>query len=55
MVWENLKALSRDKLTEALGDVLEKRQILALMARRDLLVERIQQRIDQQGEAEILF
>lgn len=54
-VWENLKTLDRDTLTRTLGDVLEKRQILALLTRRDLLVEDLQQRIDQQGEAEVLF
>ena len=35
-----LEALTADSLAQALGDVLDQRQLAAILARRDLLLER---------------
>lgn len=54
-VVESLRALTLDDLRENLGPWLSKAQINALWARRNLLLELIDRRIADQGEAAVLF
>ena len=54
-LWENLQELDRDVLKKEFKGVLSGDQIKALMARRDLLVQHIQKRIDEKGEGTVLF
>lgn len=53
-VWDKLVQLDRSLLEERLGDYLSRSQISAILARRDLLLDHLQQRIDQYGEELIL-
>lgn len=54
-VWDRLRQLNRTEVEERLGDLLNKVQIKALMARRDLLVRYLEKRIADQGEDKVLF
>ena len=54
-VWEGLKRLDRELLEEELKEALGRAEIVALLARRDLLVAHLQNLIDQKGEAGVLF
>ena len=52
---ENLKALKADDLTAKTQKYLTKDQIQAVMARRDLIVERFNQLIKEKGESAVLY
>ena len=52
---ENLKALKADDLTGKTKKYLTKDQIQAVMARRDLIVERFNQLIKEKGESAVLY
>ena len=54
-LWGNLQELDREALKKEFKGVLTGGQIKALMTRRDLLVQHIQQKIDEKGEATVLF
>ena len=54
-LWRALKALDQARLDESLGPFLSKYEINALLARRDKLVEHIQDLIDEWGEVHVLF
>jgi hypothetical protein len=50
-----LRALDEPTLVSAVGDVLEREQIRGLLARRDVIVQHYQTRIDQFGEPAVLY
>jgi hypothetical protein len=50
-----MKELNAPQLTEVMGKSLTKEEIVALLARRDVLVKLIEGRIAQFGEDKILF
>ena len=52
---ERLEALDTDSLTDALGDLLSKSQIKALLKRRDLILVRADKLIELKGEEMILL
>ena len=54
-LWENLQKLDREVLKKECKGLLSGGQIKALIARRDLLVQHIQKRIDEKGEGSVLF
>ena len=54
-LWEKLQELDREVLKQECKGLLNGGQIGALMARRDLLVQHIQKRIDEKGESAVLF
>ncbi len=54
-LWEKLQELDREVLKQECKGVLSGGQIKALMARRDLLVQHIQKKIDEKGEGTVLF
>jgi hypothetical protein len=54
-VLETLRALSTEDAAAALGPWLTKRQIKALMERRDRIVELAERRVSAQGEDAVLF
>jgi hypothetical protein len=54
-LFEKLKALNQDELTEKTKHYLNKDEVKALMARRDKIVEQIQKLIAEKGENEVLY
>ena len=54
-LWKNLQELDREVLKKEFKGLLSGGQIKALMARRDLLVQHIQKKIDEKGEGTVLF
>lgn len=54
-LFEKLKALKQDELTEKTKRFLNKDEIKALMARRDKIVEQIQKLIAEKGESQVLY
>jgi hypothetical protein len=54
-VFGKMKELNAPQLTEVMGKSLTKEEIVALLARRDVLVKLIEGRIAQFGEDKILF
>jgi hypothetical protein len=54
-LFEKLKALNQDELTEKTKHYLNKDEIKALMARRDKIVEQFQKLIAAKGESEVLY
>jgi len=53
--WQGLKDLNASMATEHLSPYLNKMEIKALLARRDLLVRHFQKLIDELGEEAVLF
>ena len=54
-LFEKLKALDANELTEKTKDYLNKDEVKALMARRDKIVEQFQKLIAEKGEKEVLY
>ncbi len=54
-LFDALRGLTLDETTRAMGDVMTKSEINAVMARRDLLVKHLQDRIARLGEPVVLF
>ncbi|MDW7759127.1 MAG: hypothetical protein SCM96_00625 [Acidobacteriota bacterium] len=52
---ENLQRLTFDTIREAVGSYLKKNEIAAVLARRDLLIQEIQDMIQARGESEVLY
>lgn len=52
---ESMRSLTADSVREATGDLLSDREIEALMARCDLLVEHYEARIVERGEGAVLY
>lgn len=50
-----LKALDSDLLEEIVGEYLTKKEIKAVLLRRDLIVDWLDKRISELGEAEVLY
>jgi hypothetical protein len=50
-----LRGLSRTGLREAIGDTLVDLEIDAVLGRRDLIVQRFEEKIAQRGEAAVLY
>jgi hypothetical protein len=50
-----LRALDRARLDDALGPWLDAKQLDALLARRDRILELAAERVARHGEAEVLF
>ncbi len=51
----NLRALSAETLEQKLGRWLTKREIVAVLARRDLIVRRIDEAVARRGESAVLY
>jgi hypothetical protein len=54
-VWKALQALDKKALSRELNGLVDGRRILALLERRDQLVEHFEQRIGEIGEETVLF
>jgi hypothetical protein len=54
-LYEKLRALNRETLTQVMGSSLTKDEITALLARRDAIVKIFEQRIAQAGENAVLY
>ena len=54
-LWEKLQALDADVLAEALDPYIGENQIQAVMARRAIILNEFQKKIELQGEEAILF
>jgi hypothetical protein len=54
-LWEKLQALDSDLLAEALKPYIRKSEIQAVMARRDIILEHLQNRMALLGEDAVLF
>jgi hypothetical protein len=54
-LWQALQELDEDRLEERLGAYLTVHERRALLARRDELVQRIQDRIDELGEKRVIY
>jgi hypothetical protein len=54
-LFEKLKALNQDELTEKTKHFLNKDEIKALMSRRDKIVEQFQKLIAEKGESQVLY
>jgi len=54
-LWERLRGLDEATLTARLGDQLSSFQIKALLARRERIVKKLEDRIRKQGEDQVLF
>ena len=54
-LFEKLKALNQDELTEKTKHYLNKDEVKAVMARRDKIVEQFQKLIAEKGESEVLY
>lgn len=54
-LWERLNALTNDEITEALALYVDGRAIMALLARREKLIEHIEKLIEDNGEDAVLF
>jgi hypothetical protein len=54
-LWQALQELDRDMLEERLGSYLTVHERKALLARRDELVQRLQDRIDELGENRVIY
>jgi hypothetical protein len=54
-LFENMRALTLERLTEVMGSIMRKDEIQAVMTRRDLLVKHFEDRIATRGEAAVLY
>jgi hypothetical protein len=54
-LWEKLKALNANDLTEKTKGYLSKDEVKGVMTRRDKIVERFQKLIAEKGENEVLY
>ena len=54
-LWDQVRALDRETVSEHLGEVLKPPQITALMKRRDNLVRHLEALIVERGEERVLF
>lgn len=54
-VWKRLQALDEESVRVSLGELLNNRQLEALLARREKLISYIQGLIDERGEKLVLF
>lgn len=52
---ERLKALTFDEINAAVGDTLKKKEIQAILARRDLLLQEIGAMVEKWGEASVIY
>jgi hypothetical protein len=54
-VFEKLQAMTREDVTRAVKDYLIKREVDAMMVRKDMLVAHFKKMIAEQGEAKVLY
>jgi hypothetical protein len=54
-LWEKLKALDANVLTEKTKHYLNKDEVKTVMIRRDKIVEHFQQLITKKGEDQVLY
>ena len=52
---ENVKALNFDQIKEAVGDYLTKREINAVLSRKDIFLKEVDEMIKEQGEDTVLY
>jgi len=52
---EKMRTLTLDQLQGAMGDIMERDEIQAVLVRRDLLIKHFEERIAVRGEAAVLF
>ncbi len=52
---DGMRTLTSEKLTEAMGDIMSKDEIQAVLVRRDVIVKLFEDRIASRGEAAVLF
>ena len=55
VLYDNIKALTFDKIKEAVGDYLTNKEIETTLARRDLIIAWIDKRIKDLGEDKVLY
>jgi hypothetical protein len=53
--YEGIRALTAESLGQALGDYLDALEIRSLIARRDLLVARIEEMVAKRGEDVVFY
>jgi hypothetical protein len=54
-MWERLQRLSKEDVKKSVGRFLHPAELKGILKRRDLIVARIQELINLQGEEEVLF
>ncbi len=54
-LWERLRALSDDDIKDAVGEYLDARELMALLARRERLVKHIERLIEENGEQAVIY
>ena len=52
---ENLKSLNFDLIREAVGEYLTDKEINAVLLRRDMILQVIEERIKKLGEDQVLY
>jgi len=52
-LWQKMKVLTEEQLTEALGEWLDKRMIRGMLQRRDMMQEQIDKLVAERGEAAV--
>ena len=53
--YEKVKALDPEIIREVVGDYLKDKEIEAILLRRDLIVKWVDKRIEELGEAKVLY
>ena len=54
-MFEAMKKLTIEVLEAAMGEVMQKNELEAVMARRDVIIKHFEERIASRGEAAVLF
>lgn len=54
-LYENIKALTAEKIRSVVGDYLNEKEIEAVMLRKDLIVAWVEKRIEEMGEDKVLY
>jgi hypothetical protein len=52
---ERIKGLTFEAIQEAVGDTLKKKEIQAILVRRDLLLKEIAAMVEKWGEAQVIY
>ncbi len=54
-LYENIKALTAEKIRSVVGDYLNEKEIESVILRKDLIVAWVEKRIEEMGEDEVLY
>ena len=52
---EGMRALTLERITEVMGEIMRKDEIQAVLTRRDVIVKHFEDRIATRGEAAVLY